>query len=204
MPDPNDLASAFRDLGTFAPLTISMITVLELNAASVLVVFGICYLLSALVYRMPMPVQPMKAIAALAIAGGATMGTMAGSGLTIGLIMFILAATGSLEWLAKITPRCAVRGIQLGLAFTLIMTAIRFMEKNRNIAILGMNVSYLAVAAICFVIVLVLSDNRSIPSLLIVVPMGIGLAAAGGLYSNWFRLNLDCLRYTGRLHMVRS
>jgi len=179
LPSRSDLAGAFGDLGTFAPLTIGMISACHLDPTNVMIVFGLCYFLSALVYRMSMPVQPMKAIAALAIVQGATIATIAGSSLTIGVLMLIFALTGSLGWFAKITPRAVVRGIQLGLAFTLIVTAIGFMQKSGAVSILGVNVSYLTVGAICFAIVLVLSNNRKIPSLLVVVPIGLGLATVG-------------------------
>ena len=93
--------------------------------------------------------------------------------------MLVLALTGSLEWFAKITPRVAVRGIQLGLALTLILTATRFVQTTGELNILGINIPYLAVAAICFVIILALFDNRKIPSLLVIVPIGLGLATVG-------------------------
>ncbi len=179
LPNRNDVAGAFGDLGTFIPLTVGVIVAGQLEAGNVMIAFGICYLISALIYRMPMPVQPMKAIAALAIAGGATAATIAGSGLMIGVLMFLLAVTGSLEWFAKITPRVAVRGIQFGLALTLMITATRFMWRSGVIDLAGVNVPYLALATICFAIVLVLFDNRKIPSLLIVAPIGIGLATFG-------------------------
>jgi MFS superfamily sulfate permease-like transporter len=75
---------------------------------------------------------------------------------TIGVLMLIFALRGSLGWFAKTTPRAVVRGIQLGLALTLIVTAIGFMQKSGAVSILGVNVFYLAVAAICFAIVLAL------------------------------------------------
>jgi hypothetical protein len=179
LPSRSDLAGAFGDLGTFAPLTIGMISACHLDPTNVMIVFGLCYFLSALVYRMPMPVQPMKAIAALAIAQGATIATIAGSSLTIGVLMLIFALTGSLGWFTKTTPRAVVRGIQLGLALTLITTAIGFMQKSGSVNILGVNISYLAVAGICFTIVLVPSNNRKIPPLLVIVPIGVGLATMG-------------------------
>ena len=40
------------------------------HAASVLIGFGLMQLFSALAYGIPMPVQPLKAVAALVIAGG--------------------------------------------------------------------------------------------------------------------------------------
>ena len=178
LPDRNDVAGAFGDFGTFAPLVVGMISVCQLNPANVMIVFGSCYLLGALVYRMPISVQPMKAIAALAIAGGATMGAISGSSLTIGVAILVLTITGSLEWFAKMTPRVAVRGIQLGLALTLVMTSIRFMRKTGTMSVLGIDIPYYALTILSFVMVAALANNRKIPSLFILIPMGMGLAAA--------------------------
>ena len=57
-------SGAFGDLGTDLPLIVGMILAAGLDAASVLTVFGLMQIGTALRYRMPMPVQPLKAMAA--------------------------------------------------------------------------------------------------------------------------------------------
>jgi len=54
--DRNELAGAFGDLGTFAPLVIGMIAVCKLDAVSIITVFGLWYVITGLVYRLPVPV----------------------------------------------------------------------------------------------------------------------------------------------------
>jgi hypothetical protein len=60
--DRNELAGAFGDIGTDLPLIIGVILAAPLDSASALILFGIMQILTALRYRMPMPVQPLKAL----------------------------------------------------------------------------------------------------------------------------------------------
>ena len=63
--DRNELAGAFGDIGSDLPLIVGVILAAHLDSASALILFGAMQILTALRYRMPMPVQPLKAVAAL-------------------------------------------------------------------------------------------------------------------------------------------
>lgn len=67
-----DFSGAFADLGTFLPLVVGVLALRGFDPSGVLVGFGLFALVVAVVYRRPMPVQPMKAVAALVIAAGIT------------------------------------------------------------------------------------------------------------------------------------
>jgi hypothetical protein len=54
--DRNELAGAFGDIGTDLPLIIGVILAAHLDSASALILFGVMQILTALRYRMPMPV----------------------------------------------------------------------------------------------------------------------------------------------------
>ncbi|MFB3073100.1 MAG: putative sulfate/molybdate transporter, partial [bacterium] len=60
--DRNEWSGAFGDIGTDLPLIAGMILVSGIDAASVLIVFGIMQILTARLYGIPMPVQPLKAV----------------------------------------------------------------------------------------------------------------------------------------------
>src|SRR5664279_3795303 len=98
--DRNELAGAFGDTGTDLPLIVGVILVARLDAASALIMFGIMQVLTGLRYGIPMPVQPLKAMAALVIAQKLSGNVLFGAGLVIGAIMFVLTVTGLIEWLA--------------------------------------------------------------------------------------------------------
>src|SRR3990172_8263542 len=65
--DRNELPGAFGDIGTDFPLVVSMILVSGLDVASVLIMFGLMQILTGLFYGLPMPVQPLKAMAVIVI-----------------------------------------------------------------------------------------------------------------------------------------
>src|SRR5207244_10272868 len=81
--------------------------------------FGFMQILTALRYRIPMPVQPLKAMAALVIAQKVPGNILYGAGLAIGLTMFVLTISGFIERIARVVPKPVVRGIQLGLGLQL-------------------------------------------------------------------------------------
>lgn len=114
-----DVSGAFADLGTFLPLVIGVLTVVRLDAASVMVGFGLFALSTALIYRRPVPVQPMKAVAALAVAGGISSSMVMASGLIIGILLVFLAAVGAIGWLARALPQSVLAGLQLGIGLQL-------------------------------------------------------------------------------------
>src|SRR5437879_8629570 len=66
--DRNELSGAFGDMGTDVPLIIGVALASHLDGASVLIMFGAMQILTGLAYRMPMPVQPLQAMAAIVIA----------------------------------------------------------------------------------------------------------------------------------------
>lgn len=175
--DRNELAGAFGDIGTSLPLLVGMILASGADGSRVLIVFGALQILSAIVYGIPMPVQPLKAVAAIVIAQRIAPPVIFGAGLSIGLIMLILTSTGLLEWLARIIPKAVVRGIQLGLGLKLGLVAIQ-----QYIPATG--VSGLLLAGISAVIIIVLYGNRRCPPALIIMVLGLGYALLHGTSPN--------------------
>jgi hypothetical protein len=183
--DRNEFAGAFGDMGTDIPLLIGMTLAAGLDGTSVLVMFGAMQILTGLVYPLPMPVQPLKAMAAIVIAQQASPATLYGAGLAIGLVMLLLATTGLLDWLARVVPKCVVRGIQLGLGLQLASVALKFVEAD--------GLPGYALAAGAFAITVLLLGNRRFPAALPVVVLGLVYAVTfkldGGLLGSLrFRL----------------
>jgi SulP family sulfate permease len=82
-----ELGGALGDLGTLLPLMVALILINGLNATLVLVAVGLLYILSGLYFRIPMPVQPLKAVAAIAIALGLPASVIGAAGLIMGFIL---------------------------------------------------------------------------------------------------------------------
>lgn len=164
----NELAGSFGDLGTDLPLLMGMIAANGIDPASTFIVFGLLQILTGLVYRMPMPVQPLKAIAAIMIASGAQPAEMYGAGLVLGIVMVILSLTGWITKLAEWMPRCVVRGLQFGLGMSLMIVAAGYMRKTGP--------SGWLIAAAGILLVLSLGRNKRLPVSLLIVGLGVVLA----------------------------
>jgi MFS superfamily sulfate permease-like transporter len=167
--DRHELGGAFGDIGTDLPLLIALIATTGLDAASVCIVFGLLQVVTGVAYGMPMPVQPLKAMAAIMLAQRLSPGTLAGGGLVIGVTMLLLVTTGLLDRLVRVVPKEAVRGIQLGLGMTLATLALK--DYVRADGVRGY-----VLAALCFVLLLMLRAQRRVPAPLVV--MGLGLVYA--------------------------
>ncbi len=114
-----EVGGAFGDLGTLLPILLGAVAVAGMSAGGVLVGFGAFLLATGLLYRLPLPVQPMKAIGALVIAGGLMPGEVAAAGIAGGLILLALTLTGAVGWAARVVPRSAILGLQLGVGATM-------------------------------------------------------------------------------------
>ncbi len=117
--DRRELAGAFGDLGVLVPIAVALIVGNGLSATAVLLPAGLLYVVGGLVYRLPVPVQPLKAFGAIAIAEGLGSDEIAAGALLMGAIFLTLGATGVLDRAARWFPRVVIRGVQLsvGLLF---------------------------------------------------------------------------------------
>ena len=162
----HELAGAFGDMGTDLPLIIGVTLAAQLDGAGVLLMFGVMQILSGVAYRLPMPVQPLKAMAAIVIAQQTPGPVLFGAGLSIGVVMLVLAASGALTWLGRVIPKCVVRGIQFGLGLQLASIALQNYVRAEG-------ASGYALAAAAFVMVILLLGNRRLPAALPVVGLGL-------------------------------
>jgi len=185
--DRNELSGAFGDIGTDFPLIVGMILIAKLDAASVLVMFGAMQLLTGLLYGLPMPAQPLKAMAVLVITQKLTGNILYGGGLAIGITMFVLAVTGLIDWLARAVPKSVVRGIQFGLGMQLALLAVKdYVPADGR--------SGYALAATAFVLTLFLLGNRRFPPAPLVILLGVA-------YAFTFKLDAGMLARSAGFHL---
>jgi MFS superfamily sulfate permease-like transporter len=126
--DLTELCGSLGDLGTFLPLALAMTMTCGMNAGTIFILAGLMNIVSGWWFRQPIPVQPMKAIAAVAVAEGLTPGAIAAAGIAMGGTMLMLAAAGGVEWLARAVPRPVVRGIQVGIGLKLARQGLLWMQ----------------------------------------------------------------------------
>ncbi|HAN79182.1 MAG TPA: transporter, partial [Bacteroidales bacterium] len=121
----NELSGAFGDIGTDLPLIIGMMLASDFQTTNVLIMFGVLQIATALLYGIPMAVQPLKAVALIVITQHVSGSIVLAGGLVIGVIMLILTATNLLNKLEKILPKTVIRGVQLGLGIQLSLIALK-------------------------------------------------------------------------------
>lgn len=171
-----ELAGAFGDIGTDFPLLVAMVMAADLHAPSALIMFGVMQIATGAIYKMPMPAQPLKAMATLVIAQQLTGDLLFGAGLAIGTIMLALSLSGALDGLAKLIPKVVIRGLQLGLGITLALLALK-----QYIPAEGVFGYLLAIAA--FGLVIYLMGSQKYPAAIVVIGLGV-------LYALFFKLSL--------------
>ncbi|MGH2499692.1 MAG: molybdate transporter family protein [Candidatus Limnocylindria bacterium] len=137
-PTVGDVAGAFGDLAVLVPLAAGLVVLAGVEPGGFFVTFGLATLLAGLAFRLPMPVQPQKAIAAAAIAEGWRATQVYGAALGMGVLWLALAATPLLTWLRRVVPVFVARGIQLALAFVLGIQAVALLITSAPLAVLAL------------------------------------------------------------------
>ena len=119
----SEFSGALADLGVMLPLILALISLNGMNATAVFVGVGIAYILVAFIYRLPIPVQPLKSVSALALALGLAPVVIV-TGAIWNAVTFLGMGFARLDrWVHKAFPKPVVRGIQLGLSWLLLKSA---------------------------------------------------------------------------------
>ena len=162
----NELSGAFGDIGTDLPLIIGMVAACGLDPAGSFLLFGLMQMMTGVLYGIPMPVQPLKAMAVLMISQKLSGGLLYGAGLSIGITMALLTLTGALDFVVRIIPKSVVRGIQFGLGLSLASLAVK------TYVVAGGVQGYI-IAGISFLLTVVFIGNKKYPPAIFVVLLGI-------------------------------
>lgn len=132
-----EFSGSLADLGTIIPFVVGVVTVSKMAIAPILLWFGIAYLATGVYFKLPMPVQPMKAIGAIAIAQNLTHGEIMSAGVLIGIFFLIISYTDIVDYLGRNIPKSVVRGIQLGLGLVIIIKGGEFILLDFEFGILS-------------------------------------------------------------------
>lgn len=122
-----EVSGALGDLGTLLPLMLASISVVGLAPTPVLLGFALFYLGTSLHYRLPIPVQPMKAVAAVLLTAGLSPAGLAATGVMLGAVLLVMGLSGGITRLARVVPRSVLAGLQLGLGFALAIVSLELM-----------------------------------------------------------------------------
>ena len=118
----NEVAGSLGDMGTFIPLLVGMVNKCGLDLGSALLFAGVFNVITGFLFAIPMAVQPMKAIAAIAIAEGMNVNQILTAGILTSVVVLFLGVTNLIEWLNRWIPKPVVRGIQLAVGLKLLIS----------------------------------------------------------------------------------
>ncbi|GFP80302.1 molybdate transporter 1 [Phtheirospermum japonicum] len=159
------------DLGTYIPIILALTLAKNLDLGTTLILTGIYNFATGAIYGIPMPVQPMKSIAAVAISNpDFNIPEVMAAGICTGSILLILGLTGLMHLVYKLIPLPVVRGIQLAQGLSFAMTAVKYIRKVQIFAKsktagerpwLGLDGLLLALICACFIIIVNGSGDES-------------------------------------------
>lgn len=190
----HEFSGALGDIGVLLPLAAGLVLVSGLEAGTVLLTTGLVYLAAGFYFRLPIPVQPLKAMAAIAIAGGGKIGAgeLAAGAIIIGAALLFLRFTGLATGLSRIFAPWTVKGVQLAVGLLLIKSGLTFIlagsSSLKGTAALPATGGgpAIAVAAAAGLMLVALRHNRKVPAALAVVAAGgaLGIFLAGPYFLN--------------------
>jgi len=166
-----ELAGSMGDYGTLFPLAIGYIAVCGLNPAGFLVMMGIANIATGLLYRLPMPIEPMKVLAVVAIVQQWSPSMVYASGFGMGIVWTVFAVIGVMKWIAKVTPEPVIRGIQVALGVILAIEAIKMIS------------TWWILGVVTIFIGLILGKNRYAPAAIVLMALGVIIMLVKGQFN---------------------
>lgn len=136
-----EFTGALGDLVTVLPIVVALGALTPLPLAQTLLLFGVFQIVWGVYYGLPMSVEPMKALAGLAIAGAIGYGELLAAGLLAGVVLLVAGRTGTLGRLQQIVGEPVVRGIQLGVGLVLAVSGVELAVGNPTIAVAAVAVT---------------------------------------------------------------
>jgi SulP family sulfate permease len=123
-----EISGSVGDLGISLPLAFALVVSNGFPVARIFLLWGLVYLATGWYYRVPVSVQPLKAMAVIAIAASIAPDELASTAFFYGVIFVVLARTGAIAWLERLFTRALVQGVQLGLGLILAFKAIQLVR----------------------------------------------------------------------------
>ncbi|KAF9416239.1 hypothetical protein BGZ94_010268 [Podila epigama] len=180
-----ELSGSLGDLGTLLPIMLSLSLTGQVDLTASLIFGGIWNIVTGLTFRMPMCVQPMKSIAAIALTTKMDIGAVMGAGMGVSGVVMFLGLTRTIHLVQKYTPMPVIRGIQLGTAISFAGKAADLVKQAKSFG--GENWTWdnnYEWACLSFIIVFIFYyRSKRIPTAIILFSMGLIIAFIR-LYTN--------------------
>jgi len=123
-----EAAGAVADLGVLVPLAAALILVNGLEPGALLVCAGLLVVAAGVAFRVPFPVQPLKALTAVAVAQQLSPDVIHAAGLELAGFLLLLSVGHVADVVSRLFTKPVVRALQLGVGGLLILTALRLVQ----------------------------------------------------------------------------
>ncbi|WP_123622655.1 putative sulfate/molybdate transporter [Halorubrum sp. CSM-61] len=144
---PGALTGAIGDSITVIPLVVALALLTDVSLPHALVGFGVFQIVWGVRYGLPVSVEPMKALAALAIAGALTYAELALAGLVLGALLLAIGLTGTLARVERWIGEPVIRGVQFAVGLVLLETGVDLAVGDPALAALGVAIAAAAALA---------------------------------------------------------
>jgi Molybdate transporter of MFS superfamily len=125
----SELSGACGDFGTLIPLLVAMARNRSIYLAPTLFLSGIVHIVTGWYWDIPMPLQPMKAIASLAIAQELSRTQVTAAGVGMGVCFLLLSVKNMIEMVNRWIPSSVIGGLQLGVGWKLALKGIHMIQE---------------------------------------------------------------------------
>jgi len=123
-----EAAGAVADLGVLVPLAAALILVNGLDPGALLVCAGLLVIAAGVAFRVPFPIQPLKALTAVAVAQQLSPDVIHAAGLELAGFLILLSVGHVADVVARLFTKPVVRALQLGVGGLLVLTALRLVQ----------------------------------------------------------------------------
>lgn len=156
-----DATGALADLGVFVPLAAALILLNGLDAGALFVCAGLLVIGAGIAFKIPFPVQPLKALTAVAIARELSPDVIHAAGLELAAFLLVLSIGHVADVVARVFVKPVVRALQLGVGALLVITAVRLVVDPPEVFAAPPSPWPLVLALVAFVGVAIAAHRRS-------------------------------------------
>jgi len=175
----SEWSGAVGDLGILVPIGYALATLNGFDAGLIFLLWGVAYLLSGWYFKIPLSIQPLKAMAVLALGLGLKPDFIAGTAIVYGALLLVLSLSGVIRWLQRWFTPPIVRGIQVGIGLILAQKAVELIGKHGLLLPAGKSAWELnaAIALLLIALLFYFQVYKKHPLGLWLLLIGAGLAA---------------------------
>ncbi len=179
----SEWSGSLGDLGILLPLVFMLSVCNGFPVERLFLLWGVVYILTGFFYKIPISVQPLKAMAVISITMGFSAHFIASTAVFYGLLLLVLSLTGGIRLLQKYFSKALIRGIQLGVGIILLSKVLSFLV-DKGLFLQWSNSTPIINFAIFIPIVLIIifvQFHKRFPITIFIVLFGIAIPLLAGI-----------------------